>query len=83
MADDFTALGAALRKLNTDVGTLIQAYKQLQAAYAASQGASPDQPSIDAATQAVTGLDSAIVDALKPVPPPGQPEPPPNSTAGS
>jgi hypothetical protein len=55
MAGNFSALNAAVTKLNADVTTLIQAQQS-------------DQPSIDAVTAAVTAIDNAVVAATPTTP---------------
>lgn len=57
---DFTALNAALAKVQTDLTTLL----------AAQQPPVSDQPAVDAATAMVADLDAKIVAATPPPPPP-------------
>lgn len=57
MAEDFTALNAAIAKLQTDVSTLIASKAQ------------SNQAAIDSATAAVTAIDSTVT-AATPAPAP-------------
>lgn len=63
---DLTALNAAVAQLDTDVTSLITAFQ-----------AESDQPAIDAATTAITTLDSQVQQAINvnPVPPAGDTPP--------